>query len=163
MATSVSQLFARPAPQPRQRSFLELEEGWLSVLLLLAMVLSTVWSIDQAHWVEGTGVLFPMALVGVGAGIVLARMRLQGWIAVLLGLVLGIAVTFAVVGQLVPPPGEWLGALAQALAGTITWFRHPVGLPPLVSAFVILGQNIVEFGGRIGLWTQIGATGRVSN
>src|SRR5438045_4745079 len=119
MATSVSQLFARPAPQPRQRSFLELEEGWLSVLLLLAMVLSTVWSIDQAHWVEGTGVLFPMALVGVAAGVLISRSSLRGWVAVLLGLVGGVAVTFAVVGQLVPPPSEWVGALAQTLAGTI--------------------------------------------
>src|SRR5690348_3011576 len=104
MAASVSQLFARPEPKPRERSFFELEEGWLSILLLLAMVLSTVWSIDQAHWVEGTGVLFPMALVGVAAGIVITRLRLKGWIGVLLGLVLGVAVTFAVVGQLVPPP-----------------------------------------------------------
>src|SRR5437867_2879561 len=58
MATSVtpvSQLFARPEPQPRQRSFFELEEGWLSVFLLLAMVLSTVWSIDRARWAAAAG------------------------------------------------------------------------------------------------------------
>src|SRR5436190_9317144 len=130
MATSVSHLFARPEPQPRQRSFLELEEGWLSVLLLLAMVLSTVWSIDQAHWVEGTGMLFPIALAGVGAGILLARSALRSWVALLLGLLLGVALTFAIVGQLLPPPSEMPGLFVQTIGGTLGWLRHPAGLPP---------------------------------
>src|SRR6266511_804707 len=122
MATaSVGQLFSRPEPEERPRSFLELEEGWLSVMLLTAMVLSTIWSIDQAHWVEGTGVLFPLALVGMGAGLLLSRSALRGWIGVLLGLVLGLAVTFGVVGQLVPPVREWPDALLGTLAGTVGW------------------------------------------
>src|SRR5437867_5047511 len=149
MATSVtpvSQLFARPEPQPRQRSFFELEEGWLSSFLLLAMVLSTVWSIDRARWVEGTGLLFPIALAGIAAGLLLARSPLRGWVALLLGLVLGVAVTFAAVGQLVPPPSEMPGLFVQTIAGTFGWLRQPAGLPPLVGAFVALGQNTVEFG-----------------
>src|SRR5947208_2267275 len=117
MATTVSQLFSRPEPKPRERSFLELEEGWLSVLLLLVMVLSTVWSIDQAHWVEDTGLLFPLALAGVVVGMLLARSPLRGWVAILLGLVAGVAVTFAVVGQLVPPPSEMPALFVQTIGG----------------------------------------------
>src|SRR6266542_3803468 len=164
MATaSVGQLFSRPEPEERGRSFLELEEGWLSVMLLTAMVLSTIWSIDQAHWVEGTGVLFPLALVGMAAGLLLARSSLRGWIGVLLGMVLGVAVTFGVVGQLVPPIPEWPAALLGTLTGTVAWLSRPTGVPPLIGAFVALGENTAEFGSRIGLWTQQGATGAVSN
>src|SRR5919108_1731289 len=113
MTSSVVSSFARPpagwAAAPRARSLLEPEEGWLSILLLLALVGSTVWSVDQARWVEGTGVLFPIALAGMGAGFLFARSRLAGWIAFLLGLVAGLGLTFAVVGQLLPPPGEMPG------------------------------------------------------
>ena len=77
-SVSLGSLFDRPQPVQRQRSLLEPDEGWLSVLLLLAMVMSTIWSIDQAHWVEGTGILFPTALVGMFAGMLLARSSLRG-------------------------------------------------------------------------------------
>ena len=165
MATTatVTRLFERPEPARRERSLLEPEEGWLSIALLLAMVLSTVWSIHQARWVEGTSVLFPMALVGMGAGLLLARSRLSTWVGALLILLLGVVVCFLVVGQLITSPGEIPGALLGTITGTLAWVGRPVGVPPIVAAFQQLGGNAAEFGARIGLWTQMGATGRVSN
>ena len=156
--------FARPEPPlERERTFFEPEEGWLSVLLLVVMVGSTVWAIDQARWVEGTGILFPIALAGMAAGFVVARSAMAAWIGVLLGLVAGTVVTFVVVGQLLPPPFEALGALFETITGTIAWIARPAGPPPLVSAVQDFVFSAAEFGGRIGLWTQVGATGRVSN
>ena len=35
-----------------------INEGWFSAILLIVMVLSTIWSIHSAGWVEGTQVLF---------------------------------------------------------------------------------------------------------
>ena len=75
-ATSLSELFQRPAPVERESSRFFPEEGWLPIGLLLVIVLSTIWSIDQAHWVEGTGVLFPIALGSILAGLLLARTRI---------------------------------------------------------------------------------------
>src|SRR5688572_13782817 len=99
--------FARPSEPPvREHATFQPCEGWLSVLLLLAMVGSTVWSIDQARWVEGTGMLFPLALAGIGGGFLLARSTLAGWVGVMLGLVAGMALCFVVVGQLLPPPEQ---------------------------------------------------------
>src|SRR5688572_14139848 len=114
MASTAVQSFARPQPRPqprpqavaRERSILQPQEGWLSVLLLVAMVGSTVWSIDQARWVEGTGILFPLALAGLLAGLAIARSKMAGPVGILLGLVLGTVVVFVAVGQLVPPPHE---------------------------------------------------------
>ena len=155
--------FARPEEPPRQETGFQPQEGWLAVALLLAMVLSTVWSVDQAKWVEGTGILFPLALAGIVAGYLLARSRVAGWIGVLLGLVGGIALTFVVVGQLIPPPQQMLGMLGQTLGGTLGWFARPTGVPPLLGAFQQFFLSAAEFGGRVGIWTQVGATGRVSN
>ncbi|MGI8422634.1 MAG: transglutaminase TgpA family protein [Chloroflexota bacterium] len=160
---SAARSFARPETPERQETGFQPQEGWLAVVLLFAMVLSTVWSVDQAKWVEGTGVLFPLALVGIGAGYLLARSPLAGWIGVLLGVLVGIALCFVVVGQLVPAPAEMLSLLGQTLLGTLTWFTRPTGMPPLIGAFQHFFVSAAEFGGRVGIWTQVGATGRVSN
>jgi transglutaminase-like putative cysteine protease len=155
--------FARPEPAPRRRSAWDLPEGWIAVLLLFAMVFSTVFAIDAARWVEGTGILFPLALAGIVVGFLLARSSLAGWVGVLLGLVLGTVLSFVVVGQLVPPPSQALGALVQTLIGSITWFAQPTGVHPLVGAVQHFTGSAAEFSGRVGIWTQVGATGRVSN
>ncbi len=155
--------FARPERPEAAHAGWQPREGWLSVLLLLAMVLSTTWAVDQAHWVEGTGILFPLALTGMAGGYLLARSRLAGWVAVLLGLVVGMVLCFVVVGQLLPPPREMLGNLLGTIGGTFAWFARPTGAPPMIGAFQHFFLGAAEFGGRVGIWTQVGATGRVSN
>jgi transglutaminase-like putative cysteine protease len=162
-AHSLVRLLEPAEPVEHSRSALQPQEGWLSALLLAAMVLSTIWSIDQGHWVEGTGVLFPIALVGLVAGYLLARSRFSGWVGIPLGLVGGAVVCFIAIGQLLPPPMEAVALALQTLAGTIGWLFHPAGLPPLAVAIEQFVLNALDFGGRIGLWTQIGVTGRVSN
>ncbi|HEX2326906.1 MAG TPA: transglutaminaseTgpA domain-containing protein [Chloroflexota bacterium] len=160
---SISALFARPEPAPRQRSLLEPEEGWLSFLLLAVMVLSTVWSVHQARWVEGTAILFPLAVAGLVLGMLLARSRLAAWLSLAIGVLGGLALCFVVVGGLVPPLAQIPGALLGTLAGTLGWVTSPSGAPPVVSAGQQFLLNGAEFGARIGLWTQLGASGRVSN
>src|SRR5215213_8463258 len=124
--------FARPNETPvRETSFLQPREGWLSILLLFAMVGSTVWSIDQAKWVEGTGMLFPLALAGIVVGYLLARSKMAGWIGVLVGLLAGMALGFVVVGQLLPAPGEMLASLGQTFTGSLAWLGNRNGPIPL--------------------------------
>ena len=40
-------------------------QGWLPIILLFALVLSVVYSIDQARWAANTGIMFPFAALGV--------------------------------------------------------------------------------------------------
>ncbi len=127
------------------------------------MVLSTVWSIHQARWVEGTSILFPLALAGAAAGVVLARSRLATWLSLLLGLLGGLVVCFVIIGQLLPAVRDLPGAFFGTIAGTLGWLARPAGAPPVVTAVQQFLANATEFGARIGLWTQLGATGRVSN
>src|SRR5215212_10002088 len=137
--------FARPEPVEKQDIGFQPQEGWLAVLLLFAMVLSTVWSIDQAKWVEGTGILFPLALIGMAIGYLLARSSISGWIGVVLGLLGGTAICFVAVGQLLPAPGEMLGSLLQTLGGTLAWFTHPSGVPPVIGAVQHFFFSAAEF------------------
>ncbi|HVG95374.1 MAG TPA: DUF3488 and transglutaminase-like domain-containing protein [Chloroflexota bacterium] len=162
-ATSVTELFTRPEPAQRRRSLLQPEEGWLSFLLLLAMVMTTVWSVHQAHWVEGTAILFPLAIAGLVIGMLLARSRLAAWLSLALGVIGGLVLCFVVVGGLVPPPQQLPGAFLGTLAGTLGWVTNPSGAPPAVVAVQQFFLNAADFGARIGLWTQLGASGRVSN
>ena len=127
------------------------------------MVLSTVWSVHQARWVEGTAILFPLAIAGLVLGMLLARSRLAAWLSLALGVLGGLALCFVVVGGLVPPLAQIPGALLGTLAGTLGWVTNPSGAPPVVTAGQQFLLNGAEFGARIGLWTQLGATGRVSN
>src|SRR5262249_48435719 len=127
------------------------------------MVLSTVWSIHQAHWVEGTVILFPLALAGIVVGLVLARSRLAGWLSLLIGVLGGLVVCFVAVGQLLPPPAEIPGALLGTLGATAAWATHPSGAPPVVTAVQQFFLGAADFGARVGLWTQLGTSGRVSN
>ena len=162
-ATSVTELFSRPEPAPRRHSLLQPEEGWLSFFLLLVMVLTTVWSIHQARWVEGTAMLFSLAIAGLVLGMLLARSRLTGWLSLLLGLLGGLVLCFVVVGGLVPPLQALPGALLGTVAGTLGWVTNPTGAPPVVTAVQQFFFNAADFGTRIGLWTQLGTSGRVSN
>lgn len=139
-------------------------EGWLTVALLLVMVLSVVWSMDQARWVEGSGVLFSFALLGIGLGYLLSRSRLPGLVALPLGVLVGVAAVFLEIGRVVPPLGEAPGALAETLRGTVAWAAGGgSGSLPLAEAVRLFGDNAVLFAARIGTWFQLIISGRASN
>src|SRR5439155_18903153 len=55
--------------------FLRLREGWLTVGLLALMLFSVTLSIQQAQWVDGLSILTPVTILGLGAGIILAKVR----------------------------------------------------------------------------------------
>lgn len=163
MVVAVTRSFERTeleaGTRPRRRPV----AACLSLMLLLAMVLSTVWALDQARWVEGTGVLFPMALVGTATGLLLARTRLPAWVGLALGLVTGIAVAFVVVGQVLPPLLEVPGRLGQTLADTLVWIGRPESPAPLLVAARQSAASAAEFGQRVVGWMQLGMTGRTSS
>src|SRR5437763_12755796 len=56
-------------------SFLRLREGWLTVGLLALMLFSVTLSIQQAQWVDGLSILTRVTFLGLGAGIILAKVR----------------------------------------------------------------------------------------
>ena len=68
-------------------------EGWVTSILLLLSVMMAVWSVGSAQWVPTPG-LYWLAICGVVLGLLLAKMRFNGWLLAISGLLLGIYLSF---------------------------------------------------------------------
>jgi transglutaminase-like putative cysteine protease len=68
-------------------------EGWMIFILLLLSVMLAVWSVGSAQWVPTPG-LYWLALWGVVLGLLLAKMRFNGWLLAIGGVLLGIYLSF---------------------------------------------------------------------
>ncbi len=69
-------------------------EGWVTFLLLLLSVMLAAWSVGSVPWVAATPGLYLLALWGVVLGLLLAKMRFNGWLLAIGGLLLGIYLSF---------------------------------------------------------------------
>lgn len=67
---------------------LKIREGWSVVVLTSAVVFIAVWSILQADWAEGLGILNLVTLAGLAAGFVAAKWRRPPAIVLHLGAML---------------------------------------------------------------------------
>jgi transglutaminase-like putative cysteine protease len=69
---------------------LKLEEGWLTVALLAAMVTVASWGIAAASWSEGLWAAWMVGVLGVLAGLALAKSRFRGFAAALFAALYGL-------------------------------------------------------------------------
>ncbi len=69
-------------------------EGWVVFLLLLLSVMLAAWSVGSVQWVAPTPGLYLLALWGVLLGLLLAKIRFNGWVLAICGLALGIYLSF---------------------------------------------------------------------
>jgi len=76
-------------------------EGWVTVLLLLASVMLAIWSVGSVQWVAATPGLYLLALWGVVLGLLLAKVRFNGWVLVTGGLLLGVYLSLYQLSSLV--------------------------------------------------------------
>jgi hypothetical protein len=60
-------------------------EGWVTSMLLLLSVILAVWSLGSAEWVRTPG-LYLLALWGVLLGLALAKIRVNGWLIAIGGI-----------------------------------------------------------------------------
>jgi transglutaminase-like putative cysteine protease len=115
-------------------------EGWVTFILLLLSVMVAIWSVGSAQWAPTPG-LYGLALGGVVLGLLLAKMRLRGWLVVISGLLLGLYLSFHQITRLVEGAavleryaevGNRLFLLAQTLVGS------DVSPEPLLISFFLL-------------------------
>jgi transglutaminase-like putative cysteine protease len=109
------------------------QDGWLSPILLLAVVVVLIVTVLAADWVPEDGVIIPAALLGLIMGLVLARRPLKTWAAWTFIIIYGFLVVTLTLSSLWPPLhlllSDWLelrlywlnnGALFLDRAGS--WF-----------------------------------------
>jgi len=80
---------AEPVAEPRQRERLLSWEDVITFGIVLILFLSVVGSIDSARWVDDMPSLYPLALVGLLLGLLLARSRADELLAHSLALLVG--------------------------------------------------------------------------
>ena len=68
----------------------KLEEGWMTVALLCAMIMVSAGGVAAAAWAEGLWAAWITGVIGVFAGLALARSRFSGPTATLFALVYGL-------------------------------------------------------------------------
>jgi transglutaminase-like putative cysteine protease len=148
------------------------------------MVMSTVASVDQGKWASGTEIVYGLAFVAFVSGAVLFHARLATPIALVLGILIGVTATFIIVGQLLPPLDDWGRQFSRMMSEQWTWLvdaearraatsgvvtRTTTGtvitLPPkplwtIPGAIAAFGDGVGDFGARLALWVQQGASGR---
>jgi transglutaminase-like putative cysteine protease len=96
-------------------------EGWATFLLLLASVMLAIWSVGSVHWAPTPG-LYLLALWGVVLGLLLAKVRFNGWLLAIGGLLLGIYLSFYQLTSLVEGATS-LDRYAEVGNRLFTWSR----------------------------------------
>lgn len=65
---------------------MRIRAGWLSLFCLGGMLISVVWSIQEAKWTPALDSLVPLILAALATGFLLSHLRYPRWLAHLLGL-----------------------------------------------------------------------------
>ncbi len=105
---------------------LKLREGWITFLLLGAVVLTVTGAIQRADWSDDLTILTPITFGGLLLGLALAKWRrLPTLLAHLSALVIGAIVLINQVGPVLPlarGSENWRGALNFLLARAQAWY-----------------------------------------
>jgi transglutaminase-like putative cysteine protease len=128
-------------------------EGWISLLLVAAMMVTAAWSIDDAGWVLGRGdwtdFLAPIAVISVIVGFIGAKVGWNRWVAHVIGAVLAALIVPLLVGRVLVPAGSptvqyaatasamvqaWMDLVVNALLATRQTGHHLLVLGLLVWA-----------------------------
>ena len=56
----------------------KLEEGWITVALLAALMTVSAWGVIVAGWTDYLWATWPTVLLAIGAGLALAKSRFTG-------------------------------------------------------------------------------------
>ena len=141
-------------------------DGWLIFLLTWGALLGVAGGVQEAHWVRDgefrlflAGVTFAGGFVGLG----LARSRLAGWGAGMVGGLGGIAWVVTAVGRVLPP---WAQLVAES--GYVGrwlrqgWSEGVWGQIPFQSLLSDSGRRLAFLGGRLAQWWAVVRAGGVS-
>lgn len=120
----------RPVPQTTPRGFqLELRQGWIAGALLALMLVSVTASVAASNWVDGLWQAMYAALGGLLFAALVARLRLNGVVALLLAMIVGTAFVAWLVSSHVGAPFDatWNEKMLLIEDRLDQWLVHVLG------------------------------------
>jgi len=131
------------------RTRLKLEEGWVTLALLMFMLLSVVWSVLAADWTDGLYILPSVALAALLLGLLLAKWRrVPGIVAHTISLLVGLAclvfllsLVFSSLGAraaLLVPGAGLMARLAAMYEQAMRWVLAPAEAEAWLSNFMFV-------------------------
>jgi transglutaminase-like putative cysteine protease len=130
-----------------------LAEGWSTFFLLLVLLVTAATSISAARWTDGLGNLASAAVLGLVAGLLLAKSHFPAAIAHLFSSVYGLFTVSYLMGRLVEQP-TWQDRLVQLSERSVTWLTKATsgGTSRDSLMFVVLLTCLFWILGHIGAW-----------
>jgi transglutaminase-like putative cysteine protease len=121
------------------RRFLRPREGWSSLALLMVMVVTLVWSVQRAEWVDHMDYLLPVGVVAALAGALLGLTRLSVVITLPAAAILGAGYVLLTIGAEYFPGIDQAGRLMLLRGDAIDWTRIVTdgGFAPQLSPYAI--------------------------
>jgi len=147
----------RPNARPARRGLpLNLHEGWVAGILLALMLSSVTASVATANWTDGLWQAAWAALGGMLFGALVARLRLNGFLAFLLSAVVGTAFVMWLVREMVhaAPDATWNEQVVLIQERVDQWLARVLAGGVGTDAFVFLCIicALGWFVGYIGAW-----------
>jgi transglutaminase-like putative cysteine protease len=121
------------------RRFLRPREGWASMALLIVMLLTVVWSLQRAAWVNHMDYLLPVAVLAALLGALLGLTRLTVAITLPVAAIVGAWLVLFTIGAEFFPLHSQGGRLILLRGDALNWTRIVVdgGFAPQLSPYAL--------------------------
>ncbi len=106
---------------------IKLQEGWSTLILLLAIVVVSASGVARAEFFDGLHILPFVAIFAVFAGVLLAKSRFSSRTAHLFSLMYGLFFVLYAVGNVLPADGTWRERVLEVINIQIVWFQKLIG------------------------------------
>ncbi|KAA3662633.1 MAG: hypothetical protein DWQ04_12905, partial [Chloroflexi bacterium] len=106
---------------------MKLEEGWTTLLLLLAMIYVAAAGVAKANFFDGLQILISVGVVAIFAGLLLAKSRFDTRTAHLFSLFYGMFFVLFYVGSVLPGDFVWRERVLEVINIQVVWLQKLIG------------------------------------
>ena len=124
---------------------MKLEEGWTTLLLLLAMIYVAAAGVAKANFFDGLHILIYVGVVAIFAGLLLAKSRFDTRTAHLFSLIYGTFFVLLSVGSVLPGDFVWRERVLEVISIQVVWLQKLIGGGTGREGFIFVLHTAVVF------------------
>lgn len=124
---------------------IKLEEGWTTLLLLLAMIYVAAAGVAKANFFDGLQILISVGVVAALIGLLLAKSRFDARTAHLFSFVYGTFFVLYFVGYVLPGDFAWRERVLEVISIQVVWLQKLIGGGTGREGFIFVLHTSVVF------------------